>query len=179
VAGLNQREVLYIHAEETEGQVGNRFNRMKLKNRHLIRLLPAMGAIAEGFSYVDIMRTFRPVAVVLDSVSKLVGKDYDMGVTLCESMKLWSVEYDSPSFIICHVNKDGDLAGLKAMEHAVDSCHMLSGENRGQRLLTSMKNRFGVSYDLIMKMNDTGLELVQEIRDDIDLEEEDEGEDDE
>lgn len=154
IAGLYQKEVFYISAEETPGQVNNRFVRLGLKNLHLIRVLPVMGMGSDDFAFQEVLRKHKPKALFLDSVSAIMKEDLNVGIGICESMKLASIELDAPSFITCHVNKDGDLAGLKKMEHTVDSCHVMMGINRAPRTMRSTKNRFGMSYDLVFEMTE-------------------------
>ena len=62
-------------------------------------------------------------------------------------------------FIICHVTKDGDLAGPRAVEHLVDTVlHFEGEENLPQRQVRASKNRFGETMSKgYMRMTDKGL----------------------
>jgi len=62
-------------------------------------------------------------------------------------------------FIICHVTKDGDLAGPRAVEHLVDTVLHFEGEdNLPQRQIRASKNRFGATMSKgYMRMTDKGL----------------------
>ena len=56
----------------------------------------------------------------------------------------WRRRPGSPSILTGHVTKDGDLAGPRALEHAVDVVLSFEGEPRsGLRVLAAGKNRFG------------------------------------
>jgi DNA repair protein RadA/Sms len=57
------------------------------------------------------------------------------------------------------VNKDNDVAGPRALEHAVDAFLMFEGDRREQiRILRSMKNRFGSTDEIgLFEMTETGL----------------------
>ena len=51
--------------------------------------------------------------------------------------------------LVGHVTKDGSLAGPKVLEHVVDTVLYLESEpTSGFRLLRSMKNRFGATFEL-------------------------------
>jgi integrase len=62
-------------------------------------------------------------------------------------------------FLICHVTKDGDLAGPRAVEHLVDTVLHFEGEDGlPQRQIRASKNRFGSTMNKgYMKMTDKGL----------------------
>ena len=62
-------------------------------------------------------------------------------------------------FIICHVTKDGDLAGPRAVEHLVDTVLHFEGEDEmSSRQIRASKNRFGSTMGKgYMKMTDKGL----------------------
>ena len=46
------------------------------------------------------------------------------------------------TFAICHVTKRGEIAGPKALEHAVD-CSILIRKAYNRRMVSVLKNRFG------------------------------------
>jgi DNA repair protein RadA/Sms len=175
IADIQNAEVLYVTAEETLPQLKNRFKRLRLKRPELIRGLSIVG-IAQDYDFQGLVKRIKPKAIILDSISKIMGEDYRLGISICAALKVASIAINAPSIIICHVNKGGDLAGMKAMEHEVDSTHLLTGINRNPRYLQSLKNRFGLSYDLVFEMTDhEGLVLRKTITGD-ELEE-DENED--
>jgi DNA repair protein RadA/Sms len=64
-----------------------------------------------------------------------------------------------PIFLVGHINKDGDLAGPKILEHMVDTVIQFEGSSESQlRFLRSMKNRFGSTDEIgIFQMSETGL----------------------
>ena len=64
-----------------------------------------------------------------------------------------------PIFIVGHVNKGGDIAGPKVLEHIVDTVLYFEGErNQSYRILRAIKNRFGSTNEIgVFEMRDTGL----------------------
>jgi len=68
-----------------------------------------------------------------------------------------------PIFIVGHVNKGGDIAGPKVMEHIVDTVLYFEGErNQSYRILRGIKNRFGSTNEIgVFEMTDIGLREVE------------------
>jgi DNA repair protein RadA/Sms len=66
---------------------------------------------------------------------------------------------DVPIFIVGHVNKGGDIAGPKVMEHIVDTVLYFEGErNQSYRILRAIKNRFGSTNEIgVFEMVENGL----------------------
>src|SRR4030095_13350867 len=61
-----------------------------------------------------------------------------------------------------HVTKDGDLAGPRALEHAVDVVLAFGGDPRsGLRMLSASKNRFGAEGEVAwFEMTGAGLSEI-------------------
>ena len=61
--------------------------------------------------------------------------------------------------LACHVNKDGQLAGPKVLEHMVDTVLYFEGDHNNHfRILRSMKNRFGGVNEIgVFEMTSKGL----------------------
>jgi len=68
-----------------------------------------------------------------------------------------------PIFIVGHVNKGGEIAGPKVMEHIVDTVLYFEGErNQSYRILRGIKNRFGSTNEIgVFEMTETGLREVE------------------
>ena len=62
-------------------------------------------------------------------------------------------------FVVGHINKDGNIAGPKVLEHMVDCVLYFEGDqNTSYRLLRAAKNRFGSTNEIgVFEMVDTGL----------------------
>ena len=64
--------------------------------------------------------------------------------------------------LVGHVNKDGNLAGPKVLEHMVDTVLYFEGERGYQfRIIRSVKNRFGAVNEIgVFEMKEDGLQQV-------------------
>ena len=62
-------------------------------------------------------------------------------------------------FVVGHINKDGNIAGPKVLEHMVDCVLYFEGDpNSSYRLLRAAKNRFGSTNEIgVFEMRDIGL----------------------
>ena len=67
-----------------------------------------------------------------------------------------------PIIIVGHVNKDGNIAGPKVLEHIVDAVLYFEGDrNMSFRILRAVKNRFGSTNEIgVFEMFDVGLREV-------------------
>jgi len=65
-------------------------------------------------------------------------------------------------FVVGRINKDGNIAGPKVLEHMVDCVLYFEGDpNTSYRLLRAAKNRFGSTNEIgVFEMMDTGLAEV-------------------
>lgn len=65
-------------------------------------------------------------------------------------------------FVVGHINKDGNIAGPKVLEHMVDCVMYFEGDpNSSYRLLRAAKNRFGSTNEIgVFEMMDKGLSEV-------------------
>ncbi len=65
-------------------------------------------------------------------------------------------------FVVGHINKDGNIAGPKVLEHMVDCVLYFEGDpNSSYRLLRAAKNRFGSTNEIgVFEMMESGLEEV-------------------
>lgn len=148
VAENTNREIIYVGSEESPEQIRDRATRLQLKRPHLIRLHPMGSSVDLG----NILLKRKPSAIILDSLPGLTS-DPEMAVELCKRFKDYSVELNAPTIIIDHVTKDGDLAGLMALQHAVDTLLTLFPVDGAMRELETVKNRFGraqISVPLVM-----------------------------
>ena len=67
-----------------------------------------------------------------------------------------------PIFIVGQINKSGDVAGPKVLEHIVDCVLYMEGDQYNQyRIVRSMKNRFGSTNEIgVFEMRSNGLNEV-------------------
>lgn len=66
-------------------------------------------------------------------------------------------------FVVGHVTKEGSIAGPKVLEHLVDAvCHLEGDGMHTFRLLRTLKNRFGSTFEVgVFEMQDRGLVEVE------------------
>lgn len=162
------REVLYIANEQDPAELRETGRRLELKHTDRIRVVRGMGGL--NFDLGEMLLRVNPCLIILDSVTKWSGDDPALAVVLCQNLKDYCVRIGSPALVINQVTKDGDHAGLNAMQHAVDMCAMFELEfisDKGTdsvRKLWTKKNRFGPApEEQFFHMGERGLEpLIEE-----------------
>ncbi|MFM8944507.1 MAG: AAA family ATPase, partial [Actinomycetota bacterium] len=142
---------LLASGEESRGQVAARARRL--------------GVAGDAVSFVsgrdlgpllEAARSERPFLLAVDSIQTL--RDPDAGqvpggpsqVRACTDALVGLAKAEGIAVLVAgHVTKDGDLAGPRTLEHAVDVVLAFEGEPRsGLRMLTGGKNRFGAEGEV-------------------------------
>lgn len=163
------REVLYIANEQSSEELTDTGERLQLVHQQRIRIVKAMGGVTHDIG--DLLLFYRPCFTILDSITKWAGEDMSMAVTIVQRLKDYCVKLYSPCLVVNQITKDGDHAGLKQLEHAVDMAAMFDTlldmlDDKGQpippkdapRRLLSSKNRFGPApEEQFFRMTETGL----------------------
>ncbi|KAL9259194.1 DNA repair protein RadA-like protein [Drosera capensis] len=150
--------VLYVSGEESVEQIGDRADRMKIDTEELF--------LYSSTNIEDILEKIQhlsPRALVIDSIQTVYLRGVTGGpgglqqVRECTSALLrFAKKTNIPVLLIGHVNKSGDLAGPRVMEHIVDG-----EKHSSHRLLRSAKNRFGSTDELgVFQMSQSGLQAV-------------------
>lgn len=154
---------LYVSGEEAADQVALRGMRIEgVITKNL--LVVAQTSVEKIIKYI--LRT-QPEVMVIDSVQTIHTQDGSAGsVTqlrdVTSRMVAVAREHKISTLLVCHVNKDGGLAGPKVLEHLVDTVLAFEGE-KGQafRTLRAQKNRYGSSTEVgIFEMTATGMRGV-------------------
>ena len=158
------RRVLYISGEESERQLKLRAERLGVSPEDLFILSETR--LSEIVDTVDEMK---PDILIVDSIQTLynenndstpgsVSQVKDCTMTMMHLSKAQGVTV----FVVGHINKDGNIAGPKVLEHMVDCVLYFEGDpNTSYRLLRAAKNRFGSTNEIgVFEMLDTGLEEV-------------------
>lgn len=156
--------VLYVTGEESERQLKLRANRLGV-NKDSIYVL----ADTDINTVLSNIEGINPDIVILDSIQTISDYDLDSApgsvsqVREC-TMKIMrsAKEQGITVFIVGHINKEGNIAGPKVLEHMVDCVLYFEGEqNTTFRLLRAVKNRFGSTNEIgVFEMNEGGLECV-------------------
>ena len=137
---------LLVSGEESRAQVASRARRLRIAvddvgfapGRDLDVVLSAARAMRPAVLAVDSIQTVRdPEATAMPGGVTQVRLCADALVGLAKSEGITVI-------LTGHVTKHGDLAGPRALEHAVDVVLAFEGDARsGLRVLSSGKNRFG------------------------------------
>ena len=158
------RSVLYVSGEESERQLKLRAERLGVAPEALFvlsetRLSDILEAAAET----------KPDILIVDSIQTLYNEENDSSpgsvsqVKDCTmSMMQLSKSNGITVFVVGHINKDGNIAGPKVLEHMVDCVLYFEGDpNSSYRLLRAAKNRFGSTNEIgVFEMQDSGLTEV-------------------
>ena len=158
------RTCLYASGEETRAQVAARARRLGLPAGASSfvpgRELPAV---------LDAAATVRPRVLVVDSIQAIrdPGSASLPGgtaqVRMCTDALVGMAKRDQVAVIVAgQVTKDGDVAGPRTLEHAVDVVCAFDGDPRtGLRVLSGGKNRYGPEGEVAwFEMGASGLSEV-------------------
>lgn len=155
------RKVLYVSGEESERQLKLRAQRLGVSPEDLYILSETrMSDILEA---VDEME---PDILIADSIQTLYQEENDSSPGSVSQVKdcTMTLMHLSKSrgitvFVVGHINKDGNIAGPKVLEHMVDCVMYFEGDpNTSYRLLRAAKNRFGSTNEIgVFEMADKGL----------------------
>ena len=152
---------LYISGEESTNQIRIRWQRLQLGDSDL--------KLASATSVNDIIKALikeNPQIVVIDSIQTIFDPNISSAAGTISQVRTCGNELISISksknitlIIVSHVNKDGQIAGPKILEHMVDTVLYFEGDKDYQfRILRSIKNRFGAANEIgIFEMHDIGL----------------------
>lgn len=152
LAEMTGKPTYYISAEQDKGELMLTLRRLELPlEKGQLRLLKKFGA--GGSIDEHTLNRTPPGMIILDSVSALCGNDKHAQIAVAKRYKGYAVKYNAPTFLIAHMTKESDFAGLMALQHEVDTLVTLFPEEDGLRHLKAWKNRFGpthAEYKLLM-----------------------------
>jgi len=164
ILSIRSRKILYISGEESAVQLKMRADRIgRVCDNVLIACETSMENI---MSHID---NVHPEIIVVDSIQTIASDDIDSAagsvsqVRECSARLLkYAKESGVPVILIGHINKEGNIAGPKVLEHIVDAVLQFEGDRHYMyRILRSIKNRFGSTSELgIYEMGQKGLREV-------------------
>jgi DNA repair protein RadA/Sms len=160
-AGLSS---LLASGEESSEQMGARAHRLGISGRG-ISFVPGrdLGGVLEA------ARSQRPFLLAVDSIQTLRDPDAahvpggPAQVRACADALIGLAKAEGITVVMTgHVTKDGDLAGPRTLEHAVDVVVTFDGDPRsGLRVLSGGKNRFGTEGEVAwFEMTGEGLHEI-------------------
>ena len=107
--------------------------------------------------------------VIIDSIQAIYHPDIESGignvsqVRECANKILrFAKDKNITTVIVGHVNKEGQIAGPKVLEHIVDTVLYMEGEKfHNFRILRTTKNRYGCTDEIaVFEMKDDGLKTI-------------------
>ena len=157
-------KAIYISGEESTNQVRIRAQRLQLEKSTL--------KLASATCIHDIVKallTEQPQVAVIDSIQTIFNPEIASAAGTVSQVRTCGNELINIAktknialLIVSHVNKDGQIAGPKVLEHMVDTVLYFEGDKDYQfRILRSIKNRFGAANEIgIFEMHDSGLQEI-------------------
>lgn len=154
-------KILYVSGEESYSQIKLRADRLKVTTENLFILCET-----DVQSICEHIKSTEPDIVIVDSIQTMnftelnsspgcvtqVRESSNMFMRTAKSLSI-------PVIMVGHVNKDGNIAGPKVLEHIVDAVLYFEGErNLSFRILRAVKNRFGSTNEIgVFEMMERGL----------------------
>lgn len=158
------KKVLYVSGEESERQLKLRAKRLAVEPENLYILSETRLA-----DIVEAAEEMNPDILIVDSIQTLysegsesspgsVSQVKDCTMALMQLSKSQGITV----FVVGHINKDGNIAGPKVLEHMVDCVLYFEGDpNTSYRMLRAAKNRFGSTNEIgVFEMQEIGLAEV-------------------
>lgn len=164
VLKIKDRTVLYISGEESERQIKLRAERLGNDEGNCLILCET--SLEQIFVQI---KNVEPDLVIIDSIQTIYTENVESSpgsitqVRECSASILrYAKESHTPVILIGHINKEGNIAGPKVLEHIVDTVLQFEGDQHYMfRILRSIKNRFGSTSELgIYEMQQSGLRQV-------------------
>ena len=157
-------KTLYVSGEESLRQIKLRAQRLGEEHENIFLLNET--ALEEILNHCQ---TFKPDVIIVDSIQTLFSDSTDSSPGSVTQVResatrllKFAKETSIPIFIIGHINKEGNIAGPKVLEHIVDVVLQFEGDhNYVYRVLRGLKNRFGSTSEIgIFEMHNDGLNEV-------------------
>ena len=160
-----EMKILYVTGEESERQLKMRAQRLGVDNGQIYVL--AETGLTEVLEAAD---ELEPDIMIVDSIQTMFDSEVSSApgsvsqVRECTmSIMRMTKEKGFTTFVVGHMNKEGNIAGTKVREHMVDCVLYFEGERSTSfRILRAGKNRFGSTNEIgVFEMVDTGLKELQ------------------
>lgn len=158
------QKVLYVSGEESQSQIKMRAERINSKDSSCLvltetntqQIFKNIEEVQPEFLIIDSIQTLHT-----ESIDATPGSISQIRETTAELIK-FAKETATPVLLIGHINKEGQIAGPKILEHMVDVVLQFEGDrNHTYRILRAQKNRFGSTAELgIYEMLSDGLREI-------------------
>jgi len=146
VANSFKLPVYYVCGEESPYQVKQRYTRLSLTKSDLE--LIENGFVETIESYVS---RKNPGLIIFDSINSGFSSKYKSSQgsisqikQVSQTLVTFAKMHGFPLVLVGQINKEGEIAGPKTLEHMVDTVLTMEGDNNHAfRVLRATKNRFG------------------------------------
>jgi DNA repair protein RadA/Sms len=164
VLKLKMYKTLYISGEESAKQLKLRAERLGTDNENLFILCETH--LEQIFTHIN---NLKPELLIIDSIQTIYTERVESSPGSISQVRESSAillkfakETGTPVLLIGHINKEGNIAGPKVLEHIVDTVLQFEGDQHYMyRILRNIKNRFGSTSELgIYEMRQDGLREV-------------------
>jgi DNA repair protein RadA/Sms len=164
VLKLRQYRTLYVSGEESAKQLKLRAERLGTTNENLYILCETH--LEQIFTHIN---TIKPDLLIVDSIQTVYTERVESSPGSISQVResaavllKFAKETGTPTLLIGHINKEGNIAGPKILEHIVDTVLQFEGDQHYMyRILRNIKNRFGSTSELgIYEMRQEGLREV-------------------
>ncbi len=158
-------KILYVSGEESAHQIKLRAGRLGVDTENLSVFCETDVQIISEY-----MRSSQPDLVIIDSIQTMNFTELNSSlgsvaqVRECTNCLMQTAKsLNIPTIVVGHVNKDGNIAGPKVLEHIVDAVLYFEGERHlSYRILRAVKNRYGSTNEIgVFEMKDNGLSEVE------------------
>ncbi|MDR1720020.1 MAG: DNA repair protein RadA [Dysgonamonadaceae bacterium] len=162
---LKDYTILYISGEESAKQLKLRAKRLNYADDGHVYIV-CETSLEQLFVHIQ---NVNPHLIIIDSIQTIYieGIESSPGsitqVRECTAAVLkYAKKTNTPILLIGHINKEGNIAGPKILEHIVDTVIQFEGDQHDMyRILRSIKNRYGNTSELgIYEMRQDGLREV-------------------
>lgn len=157
--------ILYVSGEESAHQIKLRADRLGVNTENLTVLCETDIQLIGEY-----IRSSQPDLVIIDSIQTMNFTELNSSlgsvaqVRECTNYLMQTAKsLGIPTIVVGHVNKDGNIAGPKVLEHIVDAVLYFEGERHlSYRILRAVKNRYGSTNEIgVFEMKDNGLSEVE------------------
>lgn len=162
-----KKKILYVCGEESPSQLVSRLDRLSKQGGKPENIFVTNDVVVENiFNLVSEEKFGLVIVDSIQSVTSLSSKGYPGSISQVRAsgalLTRLSKVTGTPSVLVGQINKVGDIAGPKILEHIVDCVlYIEGGEFNQYRILRGMKNRFGSTNEIgVFEMTSMGLDEV-------------------
>lgn len=163
----SEKRILYVCGEESPSQLVSRLDRLSKRGGKPENIFVTNDIVVENILNLVSEEDFGLVIIdSIQSVSSVSSKGYPGSISQVRAsgsvLTRLSKTTGVPSILVGQINKVGDIAGPKILEHIVDCVlYIEGGEFNQYRVLRGMKNRFGSTNEIgVFEMTSMGLDEV-------------------